>query len=239
MSSTTSGDNPENTVCTSSLTLITTQRDVTAPSVTTDRETEPKERQSRFLDRPLYRCTVESCFEHTFRLLKQTLGWTCPKIRDPRAADRWTWLILAVYTQLRLARPLAADLRRPWEEPASPQRLSPARVRRGFRHLRAKTLSPAQAPKPSRPGPGRPPGRRNNQPAPRHDVYTATGLTTTKTPARKPTTKKSANPRPRRTGSGGPGESHPWAPTEPCVTVARYTALLILSRGSCSPKPSA
>ena len=138
--------------------------------------------------------------EHTFRLLKQTLGWTCPKIRDPRAADRWTWLILAVYAQLRLARPLAADLRRPWEEPASPQRLSPARVRRGFRHLRAKTLSPARAPKPSRPGPGRPPGRRNDQPAPRHDVYTATGLTTTKTPARKPTTKKSANPRPRRTG---------------------------------------
>ncbi len=51
--------------------------------------------------------------EHTFRLFKQTLGWTCPKIRTPEAADRWTWLILAAYTQLRLARPLAADRRRP------------------------------------------------------------------------------------------------------------------------------
>jgi hypothetical protein len=28
--------------------------------------------------------------EHTFRLFKQVLGWTAPKIRDPEAADRWT-----------------------------------------------------------------------------------------------------------------------------------------------------
>lgn len=138
--------------------------------------------------------------EHTFRLFKQTLGWTCPKIRTPEAADRWTWLILAVYTQLRLARPLAADLRRPWEKPALPHRLTPARVRRGFRNLRAKTPSPAWGPKPSRPGPGRPPGRRNTRPAPRHDVHTATGLTSTNTVTKKPKTKKSTNPRPRRTG---------------------------------------
>jgi hypothetical protein len=58
--------------------------------------------------------------EHTFRLLKQTLGWTAPKIRTPEAADRWTWLLIAAHTQLRLARPLARDLRRPWEPP--PQR---------------------------------------------------------------------------------------------------------------------
>jgi len=51
--------------------------------------------------------------EHTFRLFKRVLGWTAPKIRDPHAADRWTWLIIACYAQLRLARPLAADLRRP------------------------------------------------------------------------------------------------------------------------------
>lgn len=43
--------------------------------------------------------------EHTFRLLKQTLGWTRPKLRDPRAADRWTWLVLAAHAQLRLAPP--------------------------------------------------------------------------------------------------------------------------------------
>ena len=32
--------------------------------------------------------------EHTFRLFKQVLGWTAAKIRDPAAADRWTWLII-------------------------------------------------------------------------------------------------------------------------------------------------
>ncbi|GGT44200.1 hypothetical protein GCM10010176_104550 [Nonomuraea spiralis] len=42
--------------------------------------------------------------EHTFRLLNQTLCWTCPKIRDPRAADHWTWLILAVHAHPRPAR---------------------------------------------------------------------------------------------------------------------------------------
>jgi DDE superfamily endonuclease len=108
--------------------------------------------------------------EHTFRLFKQTLGWTTPKIRTPAAADRWTWLIVAAHTQLRLARPLAVDLRRPWERPAEPARLTPARVRRGFRHLRANTSRPAAAPKPTRPGPGRPPGSRNRHRATHHDV---------------------------------------------------------------------
>jgi hypothetical protein len=99
--------------------------------------------------------------EHTFRLFKQVLGWTAPKVRDPAAADRWTWLVIACHAQLRLARPLAADLRRPWERPAPPGRLTPARVRRGFRNLRAKTAQPASAPKPATPGPGRPPGSKN------------------------------------------------------------------------------
>jgi hypothetical protein len=108
--------------------------------------------------------------EHTFRLFKQVLGWTAPKVRDPAAADRWTWLIIACHAQLRLARPLADDLRRPWERPARPGRLTPARVRRGFRNIRAKAAQPAGAPKPGKPGPGRPPGSKNRRPAPRHDV---------------------------------------------------------------------
>jgi DDE superfamily endonuclease len=108
--------------------------------------------------------------EHTFRLFKQVLGWTAPKIRDPAAADRWTWLIITCHTQLRLARPLAADLRLPWERPAPPGRLTPARVRRGFRNIRATAAQPAGAPKPGKPGPGRPPGSKNRRPAPRHDV---------------------------------------------------------------------
>ena len=71
--------------------------------------------------------------EHTFRFFKQTLGWAVPKIRDPATADRWTWLIIAAYAQLRLARALAADLRLSWERPAPAGRLTPARVRRGSR----------------------------------------------------------------------------------------------------------
>lgn len=135
--------------------------------------------------------------EHTFRLFKQTLGWTVPKLRDPHAADRWTWLIIAAHTQLRLARPFAADLRRPWERPTPPERLTPARIRRGFRHLRATSVCPAAAPKPTRPGPGRPPGRPNRHPTHRYDVHTVTS-----SEARKPKPKKtkSTNPRPRRTG---------------------------------------
>ena len=74
--------------------------------------------------------------EHTFRFLKQVLGWTRPKLRDPAAADRWTWLILACYAQLYLARHLAADIRLPWQRPCPPGRLTPARVRRGFRSIR-------------------------------------------------------------------------------------------------------
>ncbi|HEX3389522.1 MAG TPA: NF041680 family putative transposase [Streptosporangiaceae bacterium] len=107
--------------------------------------------------------------EHTFRFLKQALGWTAPHLRDPAAADTWTWLILAACAQLHLARHLATDLRRPWEKPAQPGRLTPARVRRGFRYLRQTTTRPARAPKPSRPGPGRPKGSKNKITARRHE----------------------------------------------------------------------
>src|ERR1035438_2109426 len=108
--------------------------------------------------------------EHTFRLFKQVLGWTAPKLRDPAAADRWTWLIITAYAQLRLARPLAADLRLPWERPAPPGRLTPARVRRGLRNIHAPLPCLTSAPKHGKPGPGRPPGSRNRRPAPHHDV---------------------------------------------------------------------
>jgi hypothetical protein len=108
--------------------------------------------------------------EHTFRMIKQTLGWTTPRLRDPAAADRWTWLVITAHTQLRLARHLTDDLRRPWEPPAKPGRLTPARVRRGFRNLHPKTTHPAGAPKPSAPGPGRPRGSKNDRRAPHPEV---------------------------------------------------------------------
>ncbi|MGO1052907.1 transposase [Crossiella sp. CA198] len=108
--------------------------------------------------------------EHTFRFLKQTLGWTAPRVRTVEAADRWTWLAIAAYTQLRLARHLVEDLPRPWErQAAAPTRLSPTRVRRGFRRVCLTIGLSANAPKPTRPGPGRPAGSRNSRRAPLHD----------------------------------------------------------------------
>jgi hypothetical protein len=105
--------------------------------------------------------------EHTVGFAKQTLGWTTPRPRHPEQADRWTWLVLAAYTQLRLAREIACDRRLPWERPRPAGRLSPVRVRRGFPRLLGTLGSPATAPKPSGRSPGRPKGRRSG-PAPRY-----------------------------------------------------------------------
>lgn len=97
--------------------------------------------------------------EHTFRLIKQVLGWCAPHVRTPDQAERWSWLILAAYTQLRLARTLTANLRRPWEKPLPAGVLpTPGRVRRGFANLRRTLGTPARGPKPTVPGPGRPKG---------------------------------------------------------------------------------
>jgi len=98
--------------------------------------------------------------EHTFRFLKNTMGWTTPSLCTPEQADRWSWLMAAAYTQLRLGRGLVDDLRLPWERPQEPTALTPARVRRGFRRLRAAIGTPASPPKSTRPGPGRPKGTR-------------------------------------------------------------------------------
>jgi hypothetical protein len=115
--------------------------------------------------------------EHTVRFCKQTLGWTTPRPRQPEQADRWTWLVLAGYAQLRLARQVVADRRLPWERPRPQPRLSPYRVRRGFPRLLCALGSPAAAPKPAGRSPGRPKGRAS-RPATRYPAI--------KKPARKP-----------------------------------------------------
>jgi len=115
---------------------------------------------------------VETCWrgylrrfdiEHTFRFIKNTLGWTAPALCTPEQADRWTWLIAAAYTQLRLARPVVEDIRLPWERQRKPGRLTPARVRRGFRRLSPTLGTPASPPKRSKAGPGRPKGTRRER----------------------------------------------------------------------------
>jgi hypothetical protein len=97
--------------------------------------------------------------EHTFRFLKQALGWTTPRVRHPEQADRWTWLVLAAFTQLRLARACVADLRLPWERRYDSGRLTPVRVHRVVSTLLAHLGTPAKPPKPCGRSPGRPKGR--------------------------------------------------------------------------------
>lgn len=105
--------------------------------------------------------------EHTIRFLKQTLGWSAPRFRHPEQAERWTWLVLLAYVQLRLARGIVADRRLPWERPRRPRRLTPTRVLRSFATLLATVGTPAEPPKPCGRSPGRPKGSRTG-PAKRH-----------------------------------------------------------------------
>lgn len=88
--------------------------------------------------------------EHTLRCCQQSLGWTTPRVRHPEQADRWTWLVVATYAQLRLARPWVADRRLPWERPQDLGTLTPCRVRRARSALLPLVGTPAAAPKPCR-----------------------------------------------------------------------------------------
>jgi hypothetical protein len=105
--------------------------------------------------------------EHSFRFIKSRLGWNKPLLRDPAAADRWTWLVIACYAQLYLARPLAAAVRLPWQRPPAAAAMTPGQVRAGFRHARQVVGTPARMAKPPSPGPGRPKGSKNKNKAPR------------------------------------------------------------------------
>jgi hypothetical protein len=96
--------------------------------------------------------------EHGFRFLKQTLGWTTVRPRDPAAADRWSWLLALAFWQLWLGRALVAEQRLPWERPLPPARLTPGRVRRAFAGLLVPLGTPARPPTPRGNAPGRPAG---------------------------------------------------------------------------------
>ena len=117
--------------------------------------------------------------EHTLRFSKQGLGWTTLRVRHPAAAERWTWLVVLAYTQLRLARSVVADQRLPWERPLPAGRLTPYRVRRAFSPVRESLGTPAAAPKSCGHPAGRPKGRRY-RPAPRHPAVKLTPAATAK-----------------------------------------------------------
>jgi hypothetical protein len=86
----------------------------------------------------------------------------------PAAADRWIWLVIAAHTQLRLPRPLAEGLRRPWEKPADPNpaRAGPSRVQEPPHQLALP--GPCTETQPARPRQAA--GSKNLRPAIRYDV---------------------------------------------------------------------
>lgn len=113
--------------------------------------------------------------EHFHRFAKVYLGPGAARLLSAQATDRWIWLIMAGYAQLRHAAALVADQPRPWHNKTVPGALpTPCRTRTGFRRLRAQLGTPAGMAKPATPGPGRPPGRKN-RPKSRIPVYRAPG----------------------------------------------------------------
>jgi hypothetical protein len=113
--------------------------------------------------------------EHFHRFCKEYLGLDAARLASAEATDRWAALVMAAYTQLRLASVLVDDLRRPWHKRPEPgQVLSPYRVRLGFRRLRAHLGTPARTAKSARPGPGRPRGSKN-RPKTRPVIYRKSG----------------------------------------------------------------
>src|SRR5262249_12793867 len=82
-------------------------------------------------------------------------------LRTPEQAQRWSWLVLAAYTQLRLAQRVVGDHRLRWQPPLPADKMTPGRVRAGFGHLVPTLHTPTRGPKSLTPGPGRPKGRKS------------------------------------------------------------------------------
>jgi hypothetical protein len=67
--------------------------------------------------------------EHFHRFAKSYPGLASAHLNSAAATDRWVTLAMAAYTQLRLARHLVDDLRRPWHPRPDPGKpLSPCKV---------------------------------------------------------------------------------------------------------------
>ncbi|HLV97236.1 MAG TPA: NF041680 family putative transposase [Ktedonobacterales bacterium] len=105
--------------------------------------------------------------EHCFKFCKYSLNWTTPRVRHPEQADRWTELVLLAYTMLRLARPMVADQRLPWERPLKAGKLTPYRVRRALSVMLPHLPPLVNPPKPCGRSPGRPKNAKSG-PAPRY-----------------------------------------------------------------------
>ncbi|MFE1458942.1 NF041680 family putative transposase [Streptomyces sp. NPDC058735] len=123
--------------------------------------------------------------EHTFRLMKQTLGWTAPKVRHADTADLWTWLVIAAHTQLRLADPSPKTSAAPGNAAPNHDASPPPASAAGF--ATSDRPRPARQPHRNRPAPA--PGGR---PARRTD--TAPSATTSARPSNAPRPSRNTKP---------------------------------------------
>ena len=111
--------------------------------------------------------------EHTFRFLKQP---RLDRAQAPRHGRRRPVdLDCHRLPHPAMARPRPHRRPPPALAAPGPRPATPARVRRGFRNIHGALPCLAGAPKPGKPGPGRPPGSKNRRPATRHDVGKTAG----------------------------------------------------------------
>jgi len=103
------------------LPLLLTQSEGLHPPISPQPQRPPPPRQPKLaVAGPAELVTCDQTIEHTVRFAKQILGWTTPRPRHPEQADRWTWLVLVAYTQLRLAHACVANGRLPWRHRLHP-----------------------------------------------------------------------------------------------------------------------
>ena len=98
--------------------------------------------------------------EHTFRFIKNTLGWTTPSLCTPEQADRWSWLIVGAYDPAA-TRP--RPRRRPppaMGAPLDPAQAHPNAGAAGVSSTSCNDRHPSQSTEIDTPGPGRPKGTR-------------------------------------------------------------------------------
>ena len=105
--------------------------------------------------------------EHGYRVDKQNLLWETPRLRTPEQFQHWTDLVACVRNQLYLARPLAQEVRQPWESKS--RELTPQQTRRAMPTILTMLGTPARTPQPRGKSPGRQVGA-TIKPVPRYKV---------------------------------------------------------------------
>ena len=84
--------------------------------------------------------------EHWYRLAKQTLHWTVPKLSTPEQCKRWSDLMPLLTWQLWLAKDAVREIRLSWQK--SLPELTPGRVAQSMLPLLIEIGTQAVAPKP-------------------------------------------------------------------------------------------